>query len=109
MTNEDLPLFNYIAAPHNGTDTSREAADSIVQQVNGMCREVLNAIRESEDGLTCDEVEELLNMKHQTASARINDLANSTPAFIVKKQDEQGAFIKRANRSRRKAFVWFAA
>ena len=72
-------------------------------------REVLNAIRQSENGLTCDEVEELLNMKHQTASARINDLANSTPAFIVKKQDEQGAFIKRANRSRRKAFVWFAA
>ena len=62
MDADQFSLFNHPTAPHNGTDTSRDAAASIVDQVNGMCRDVLRAIREAEDGLTCDEVEQLLGM-----------------------------------------------
>ena len=45
MDHNDLPLFNHPAAPHNGTDTSRDAAESIRSQINGMCRDVLEKVR----------------------------------------------------------------
>ena len=63
-------LFNYSTAPHNHTEPSIDAAESIVDQLNGMCRDVLHAVKSSPFGLTCDEVEKILDMKHQTASAQ---------------------------------------
>jgi len=101
-------LFNHPTAPHNGTDTSRDAAASIVDQVNGMCRDVLRAIREAENGLTCDEVEQLLGMKHQTASARIRDLTSCQPALLEQRLDQvTGKPARRATRSGRTARVYY--
>ena len=108
MDANQFSLFNHPTAPHNGTDTSRDAAASIVDQVNGMCRDVLRAIREAEDGLTCDEVEQLLGMKHQTASARIRDLTSCQPALLEQRLDEAtGKFARRATRSGRTARVYY--
>ncbi len=39
-----------------------------------MCKQVLEAVRSCPSGLTCEQVEQLLGMKHQTASARLRDL-----------------------------------
>ena len=40
-------LFNYSTAPHNHTEPSIDAAESIVDQLNGMCRDVLHAVKSS--------------------------------------------------------------
>ena len=109
MQAHQASMFNHPTAPHNGTDTSRDAAASIVDQVNGMCRDVLRAIREAEDGLTCDEVEQLLSMKHQTASARIRDLTSCQPALLEQRLDQEtGKHARRATRSGRTARVYYA-
>ena len=41
METNDLPLFNYPIAPSNKTETSKDAAESIKDKINGMCLEVL--------------------------------------------------------------------
>jgi hypothetical protein len=52
-------------------------------------------------GLTCDEVEQRLSMTHQTASARVHELAK-LEAIV-----DSGR--KRKTRSGRGAVVWIAA
>jgi len=106
---DDLPLFNQPTAPHNNTDTSKEAGESIKPEINALCRRVLNAIKQMPGGLTCDECEVILGLKHQTCSARINDLSTSQPPSIVNVTLEDGSKLKRKTRSGRKAFVWVAA
>ena len=88
METNDLPLFNYPVAPSNETETSKDAAESIKDKINGMCLDVLRCVRNYEDGLTCDEVEQILGMKHQTASARLNDLSKCHPASKVFKASD---------------------
>jgi hypothetical protein len=101
--------MTFYAVPHNGTETSKEAADSIKNTVNRLCKIVLAEIKAAPAGLTCQEVEDALQMSSGTTTARINELANSQPPMIVKRRNEFGRFIKRDNRSGRKAFVWFSA
>jgi hypothetical protein len=103
------PMFNNAIAPHNGTATSRDAAESIKPQVNRLCSEVLRCIRNSPNGMTCDEAEVALGMPHQTCSARFRDLAKSEPPFIVKKKGFDGSDLKRDTRSGRAAFVWMVS
>ena len=105
---QDLPLFNYTAPAHNGTETSRDAAASIKPHVNNLCKKVLKAIREMPGGLTCQEVEQILGLGSGTATARINELANCQPPLITKGMDEHGKMIRRKTCSGRSAAVWFA-
>jgi transposase len=80
-----------------GSDTSAAAALS----VDGpKLRElVLFTIRASgHRGMTCDEIEQILDMRHQTISARVNELRNG--GWIV----DSG--IRRPTRSNRNAVVW---
>lgn len=88
-------------APHVvGSATSRAAAESISGAVlNNMQLRVLQAIIDS-DGLTCDEVEAQLDLRHQTASARIHELRKA--GYL----EEKG--IQRSTRSGRNATVWKA-
>ena len=67
-------LFNYSTAPHNHTEPSIDAAESIVDQLNGMCRDVLHAVKSSPFGLTCDEVEKILDISlfNSQLSCKIN-------------------------------------
>jgi RecA/RadA recombinase len=102
-------LFLHATAPHNGTGTSRDAAESIKPQVNRLCSMVLKAIKEMPGGLTCQEVEDILGFGSGTATARINELANCQPPLITKGMDPDGKIIRRPNRSGRTAYVWFSA
>jgi predicted transcriptional regulator len=86
-----------IDAPHNGTPTSIAAAESVVEVTGALRIDILGFIDRPE-GATCDEVEEALGLRHQTASARINELAHRFQRIAP-----HGT---RATRSGRKATVW---
>ena len=79
----DLPLFNHRVAPHNGIETSRDAAEAIRPDLGRLHRLVLDTIDQAADGMTCKEVEQATGLSHQTASARLNELAYSQPPFVV--------------------------
>ena len=91
--------FQADLARKRNADTSAAALESIAPIRNGDSKRVLAAIKEH-GGLTCDECENILGMKHQTCSARFRDLALS--GHIVK------AGEKRKTLSGRKAEVWRA-
>ena len=83
------------------SETSMEAAVRIEPVAGTMRAQVLEHIRRcGEMGATDDEIEVALNMRHQTASARRNDLAGIE--WIV----DSGR--TRLTRSGRKATVWVA-
>jgi hypothetical protein len=88
--------------PHARTDTSIDAADSIIDSINELQRTILAFILDTEGedvtGATCDEIEEELGLKHQTASARVREL--SQRGLIVDSGD------RRPTRSGRQAIVW---
>lgn len=62
-----------ISAPSNGTPTSDAAARRIAPMLRGMKAEIFAVIAEH-GPITCDAVEVLTGGKHQTVSARFNDL-----------------------------------
>jgi hypothetical protein len=106
---EECLVFNYPTAPHNGTDTSIEAAESVKEEINGMCRDILYAITTHPDGMTCDEAEVFCGMKHQTASARLRDLMQMEPALLEFHLDPStGKALTRKTRSGRPARVYYA-
>ena len=69
----ELPLFNYPTAPHNGTETSREAAEAILPEIDTVRRMVLTAFLNAPAGLNSDEGEARTGIPHQTFSARMKD------------------------------------
>jgi len=103
----DLTFFNIATAPHNSTETSQEAAESILPSINSMCRQIYDSIEAAPNGRTCDEVEKILHMKHQTASARIRDLAKCQPPLIEVGRDAEDNVIRRRTSSGRSARVYF--
>lgn len=96
-------LFADASAPFaKGSTTSKAAALAIEPELSRLCADVLGALIDAgKRGLTCDEVECCLKMRHQTASARINQL--STSGHIV----DSGK--RRLTRSKRNAVVWLVA
>jgi len=85
-----------------GSDTSEDAADSITDDVLGrMRRRIYREVVYSPAGRTCDEIEVILDLRHQTASARLREL-------------ELGGWLeptpeKRRTRANRMAHVYRAA
>ena len=69
-------------APHNGTPTSRMAAASLADLLIGLRGQVYSYVQSCPDGATCDEVEEALDLRHQTASARLNELHRRYGALV---------------------------
>ncbi len=67
----DVPTLPF----NRGSDTSKAAAEKVRSRAFSD-RERLRALllEAGDDGLTTDEAEVLLDMKHQTCSARMNDL-----------------------------------
>lgn len=95
-----FPLFP--EPPHNGTDTSRAAAESVRPYLNSVRGKVYNRIVESgEEGATCDELQEALGLLPQTCSARCNDLKKAK--LIV----DSGK--RRPTKTGRSAMVYVAA
>ena len=82
--------------------TSREAADSIRSEAGRIRTRVLRCIAQRGlYGATCDEVEQLLGLRHQTCSARIWELHRKE--LLVRTS------TKRKTRSGRNAFVYVLA
>lgn len=94
----DLP----IKVPYaRGSDTSKDAAESVEHATGTLRARVLGFIKRSgEYGMTCDEIELLSGLVHQTASARVNELCKLD--VII----DSGR--RRKTRSGRKATVWVA-
>ena len=63
--------------PHEASsETSRAAAESIRPHVTRLAAQVLGVIVDSmPKGITCDAIEERLDMRHTTCSARVRELA----------------------------------
>ena len=100
------PFNHPVAGYVSGSETSLEAAQTIESKVNRLCRMVLDCIEASPHGLTCEEAEGILNLSHQTCSARFSDLKSCTPPEILKCRLPDGTAVKRPNRSGRNAFVY---
>lgn len=84
-----------------GSDTSREAAESVQPHLERLEAKVLHAIRSGGDGgLTDDEGEHVLGLAHQTYSARRRALVQKG---LVEASDQ-----RRPTRSGRRATVWVA-
>jgi hypothetical protein len=97
-----LGLFDLRPPRVAASDTSTAAADSIVLAASRLRESVYNRIAQvGECGMTCDEVEAALAMRHQTASARIYELRHMSRLV------DSG--MRRTTRSGRLAVVWVAA
>ena len=91
--------------PHEDAQTSREAAEAIRPHVTRLARVIVGMLEGTyySGGLTCDDVEARTGMWHQTASARMRELALKG---LIKKVVVDGKPLKRKTRSGRLAFVW---
>jgi hypothetical protein len=84
-----------------GRETSMEAAASIEPSAQSLCGQILAAIKAAGlHGLTCDEVEDRFELRHQTASARLWDL--HTRDYI------RDSGQRRLTSARRRAVVWIS-
>ena len=110
MTDDLLSFFSQpVNAPHNGVDTSIDAAESISESLSAMRLQVFQEVKNAKDGLTCDQVEQILGMKHQTASARLNDLMKAEPPVLCFEIDKKtNKPRRRTTRSGRTARIYFA-
>jgi hypothetical protein len=62
--------------PHSRTDTSADAARSMRHSAQWLRHLIYGAVADAGlTGMTCDEVEAALDLRHQTASARVHELA----------------------------------
>ena len=87
------------SAPFSNNTTSKEAAEEIKPMIENLEEQVFSEIRKRIDfGMTCDEIEIILKMSHQTASARIRGLFLKD---MIKASD-----LYRKTRTGRKAIVW---
>lgn len=95
-------LFTYRPPHVRGSATSKAAADSVAECAGNLRDRVRTCIADTgAAGMTCDEIETALELRHQTASARIVELVAS------------GAILKtnrtRLTRSGRAAAVYVVA
>ena len=77
-------------------ETSLQALESIKEHTPTLLQVIWVEIRDNT--ATCEEIETRLNIKHQTASARINDL--------IKKGLVHDSSFRRKTKSGRNAIVW---
>jgi len=91
-----LEMPNLPALSNNTTDTSGEAGASL-SNIAGVARQCYDEIVLA-GGLTVDQLEVALNGRHQTISARVNQLRDG--GWVI----DSG--IRRKTRSNRNAIVW---
>lgn len=75
-------LFDYAAPPApltapfvKGSETSKDAAERIAPALGYLQQVVLDTLSAVRPGLTTDEIEVRTGLRHQTASARVRELA----------------------------------
>lgn len=88
--------------PYSEPTTSKEAAMSMAGKAEAQREAVYEHVSTAQLGATCDEVETVLGLPHQSASARLWELCgnNQLPARIVKTEE------KRKTRTGRNARVY---
>lgn len=98
-------FFDREVKPYNGqppfvagSDTSRAASASVADGAHSIRAKVYGAIGSTPSGLTCDQIETDLGLRHQTASARVRELY--LKGFI------RDSGERRATRTGRGAVVW---
>lgn len=97
-----LPMFD----PSVNVDTSRAAAASLNRggrQYNA--RRIYDLLRDADArrvGLTCDELEQALGLKHQTCSSTLRVMEQAQPPIVEKTS------ARRRTRGGRKAIVYRA-
>jgi hypothetical protein len=90
-----------MSAPYvAGSDTSKAAAESVGPWAETLRGRIYVFIAHAPDGAICEEVEDALLVSHQTASARIRELA------LCEALADSGE--RRSTRSGRQAIVWRA-
>lgn len=94
--------------PSNGVDTSQDAAESIAPSAGAIRARIYQMLLEAP--MTCDEIEAITGMRHQTVAARLWELegngqqANGEPRpKLIEKSDD-----RRKTRSGRNARVYRA-
>ena len=110
MTEEQTSFFDqwdqvFHSAPHNKTDTSVDAAVEIQPHLNRLEQVVLDAVENSTNGLTRDEISKVAEMKTATVCARCNSLLKKNK--LKPKYDQEGKKMTRPTESGRKAEVLF--
>lgn len=65
-----------VALSRRHTDTQKHAALRLAPKAGTLQEKVLDTIRSRRDGMTDEEIEQALSLKHQTASAARNSLMN---------------------------------
>lgn len=96
-----MELSAPVAPAVRASDTSVAAARLIAPHLGRLEAQVLACIAQASDGRTCDEVEVVLEMSHQTCSARIRGLAR-----LGKIKDSGRRLLTRSGRT---AAVWIVA
>ncbi len=95
--------MEYPPARGDAPEESHLAAKDVSPYAASQRREILEYIKtQSLYGATCDEIEDSLGIRHQTASARMKNLKDS--GDIVRHPDR----LQRPTRSGSKAGVWVA-
>jgi hypothetical protein len=79
-----------------GSDTSREAAARVEGSAASMRAKVVAFIKARPEGATCDEVEAGLDMRHQTASARVREAFVADQLMITpdRRPTRSGSFAR---------------
>lgn len=85
--------------------TSVESKEILADKKNDYRRKIYYAILQH-GGMTCDEVEVALNIRHQTASCFIRFLTQD--GWLYEKRRPNGEIETRKTRSGRSAIVWAA-
>jgi len=82
---------------HRGQDTSLRAFADI-QGVSGKLRLIIwqTVFEAGTRGMTCEELEDALGMKHQTCSARITELKKSGHLVVSGRRKNRGGSSARA-------------
>lgn len=88
-----------------GSCTSKAAAHSMKESAGIIRRRIESFVSEQSDGVTCDEIEQALELSHQTASARCTELKQQ--GRIVTRVTDAGKALTRPTRSGRAAKVFF--
>jgi DNA-binding transcriptional ArsR family regulator len=75
MTSRQLAFSDDVTANYHGGNPISEAANVRATRGKGADRlAIMHLLRACPEGLTCDELEQQLGMRHQTVSARLTEL-----------------------------------
>jgi hypothetical protein len=90
-----------------GSDTSYEAAKSLSTDLPFIRQRVLAVVQAAKNGITCESLEMLTNLKHQTASARLKELQD-LGKIEWRINPDTGKHCRAVNASGRSAKLYFA-